>query len=316
MNDPWFVYGQYSHTFPGGQPPQMYWKDLPSRFVQQAHAYWKYTGDFDFLREVYPATERTLAYLATMDRNGNGLPESNGADTSYDALAMAGESTYVSGLYIGALEAMSDMASALGEQEDAGYYAALAASARAEAERLLWVEEGGYYRLDTAGRFSMALMADALNGQRYAEVTGLPDVLDRSRMASHLWKVYQENVLDFENGRYGAVNVVGENGGNIPNLMARGVWPGGSYYTAAVMYRAGKVLDRPELIESALTTAKGAYQCTYLDETMAFWFDTPAIWYPHQPTSYRAQQNMRPRAVWELLLEIKDPFDPPAPSPK
>jgi hypothetical protein len=98
--------------------------------------------------------------------------------------------------------------------------------------------------------------------------------------------------------------------------MAMGVWPGGSYYTAAVMYRAGKVLDRPELIESALTTAKGAYQCTYLDEAMAFWFDTPAIWYPHQPTAYRSQQNMRPRAVWELLLEIKDPFDPPAPSPK
>jgi non-lysosomal glucosylceramidase len=311
MNDPWFVYGQYSSTSPGLKPPSMHWKDLPSRFVQEAHAYWKYTGDDKFLREVYPAAKKTLAYLATFDKNGNGLPESTGADTSYDALSLKGASTYVAGLYIGALEAMNEMALATGETADARLYAALAAKARAQAEAVLWVEDEGYYKLDVKGPFSRALMADALNGQRYAEVNGLPDVLDRGRMARHLEKVYQQNVLGFENGRYGAVNVVAEHGGNISNLMAQGVWPGGSYYTAAVMYHAGKVLGRPDLMDAALATAKGAYQCTYQDESMAFWFDTPAIWYPKQPTMFRSQQNMRPRAVWELLLEIKDPFDKP-----
>jgi non-lysosomal glucosylceramidase len=311
MNDPWFVYGQYTSVSPGQQPPDMHWKDLPSRFVQQAHAYWKYTGDTGFLGEVYPAAKRTMAYLATFDSNGNDLPESNGLDTSYDALHLYGESTYVSGLYIGALEALSDMAQALDEQEDARHFAERAASARNHAEGLLWIEEKGYYRLDVGGPFSRALMADALNGQRYAEVTGLADVLDRERMVRHLLRVYQQNVLAFEGGRYGALNAVGENGGNILNLMAMGVWPGGSYYTAAVMYRAGKVTGRRELTEAALQIAKAVYQCTYQDDVIAFWFDTPAIWYPRQPTYFRAQQNMRPRAVWELLLEIKDPFDPP-----
>ena len=311
MNDPWFVYGQYSSTARGQKPPDMHWKDLPSRFVQQAHAYWKYTGDNHFLREIYPAAKKTMAYLATFDRNGNGLPESNGADTSYDALSLRGESTYVSGLYIGALEAMNEMALALGESRDSEHFASRAGKARILAEALLWVENGGYYKLDVNGGLSRALMADALNGQRYAEVTGLPDVLDRERMARHLWKVYLWNVLGFEGGHYGAVNVVGEDGGKVHNLMGRGVWPGGSYYIAAVMYHAGKVTGRPELIEAALKTARGAYQCTYQDEDIAFWFDTPAIWYPGHPTQFRSQQNMRPRAVWELLLEIKDPFERP-----
>jgi len=310
-NDPWFIYGQYNRTSPGQKPPDMHWKDLPSRFVQQAHAYWKYTGDVEFLREVYPAAKRTLAHLSTYDSNGNGLPESTGADTSYDALDLRGESTYVASLYIGALEALSDMALALGERQDAEQFAARADSARRHAEALLWVEENGYYRLDVRGPFSDAVMADALNGQRYAEVTGLPPVLDQGRMARHLSRVYRLNALAFDGGRYGAMNAVGEDGGNILNLMAMGAWPGGNYYTAAVMYRAGKVTSRPELVEAALHIAEAVSRCTYQDEAIAFWFDTPAIWYPTQPTYFRSQQNMRPRAVWELLLEIKDPFDPP-----
>ena len=44
----------------------------------------------------------------------------------------------------------------------------------------LWDESGGYYRLDTNGPFSSALLADALCGQRYSARDGLPDVLDRA----------------------------------------------------------------------------------------------------------------------------------------
>ncbi|HUT54106.1 MAG TPA: GH116 family glycosyl hydrolase [bacterium] len=309
VNDPWFVYGQYYNTSPGLKPPNMKWKDNPSRFVQQVFAYWKYTNDGDFLREAYPAAKKTMAYLASFDQDGNGLPESDGPDTSYDALSMRGESTYVSALYIGALESIEQMARGLGQTEEAANYEAMASRARQETERLLWDEAGGYYRLDVKGANSSALMADALNGERYPQVYGLPHVLDQDRMARHLWKVYQLNVLGFEDGRYGAINVVNADGSPVKNLMGQGTWPGGTYFTAAIMYHLGKTTGRPELIEAALATARATYNCTYQDERMAFWFDTPAIWYPSDPTRFRSQQNMRPRAVWELLLEIKDPFN-------
>jgi len=154
MNDPWFIYGQYYSTSPGMRPPDMNWKDNPSRFVQEAHACWKYTGDNQFLREVYPAAKRTLAYLATTDKNGNGLPESTGGDTSYDAFSLRGESTYVSGLYLGALLAMSEMARAVGKAAEAEHYQDLADAGRAQAEKLLWVDQPGYYKIDVRGPFS------------------------------------------------------------------------------------------------------------------------------------------------------------------
>ena len=59
-------------------------------------------------------------------------------------------------------------------------WTAAAAQARATAEADLWDESGGYYRLDTGGPFSSALLADALCGQRYGARDGLPDVLDRA----------------------------------------------------------------------------------------------------------------------------------------
>jgi hypothetical protein len=65
------------------------------------------------------------------------------------------------------------------------------------------------------------------------------------------------------------------------------------------------------LAQKACGQAEAVYQTTYQDEKTAFWFNTPAIWYTCRPTFYRSQQNMRPRVVWELLLEIKNPFERP-----
>lgn len=311
VDDPWFTYGQYTATSPGAKPPVMNWKDLPSKFVQECHAYWRYTGDDEFLRDVYPATKRTTAYLLSFDHDGDGIPENEGNDTTYDALGLKGNSTYVAALTIGALEAMAAMATRLGHTADAKRYEGQAGRARRSAEQKLWLDEAGYYRTDTNGPNGRAIMSDALNGQRYAEVHGLPDVLDRKRMASHLRQVHRRTVLPYRHGRVGAVNAVGEHGEKLGPLMAQGIWPGGTYFTSALMYRAGKATNDRQLVDMALATAEGVYYTTYEDETMAFWFDTPAIWYPQQPTMYRAQQNERPRAVWELLLEVHDPFPRP-----
>lgn len=311
VDDPWFTYGQYTATAPGATPPVINWKDLPSRFVQQCHAYWRYTQDDDFLAEVYPAAARTMHFLMTFDHDGDGIPENEGNDTTYDALGLKGASTFVAGLTIAAFEALAEMAGA--RQDDDGRRRAKRAAekARATAEDKLWLGDAGYYRIDTDGPNTRAIMSDALNGQRYAEVYGLPDVLDRRRMASHLRQVHRRAVLPYRHGRAGAVNAVTEDGSELDALMARGIWPGGSYFTAALMYRAGKETGDHQLMERALATAEGVAYTTYEDESMAFWFDTPAIWYPQRPTMYRAQQNERPRAVWELLLEIHDPFPKP-----
>ena len=60
VDDPWFVVSQYSATRPAEAPLRVDWLDLPAKFVQQAHAYWTYTGDDTFGAEVYPALARTM----------------------------------------------------------------------------------------------------------------------------------------------------------------------------------------------------------------------------------------------------------------
>ncbi|MFN2526962.1 MAG: GH116 family glycosyl hydrolase [Actinomycetota bacterium] len=306
-NDPYFVYGQYYRTEPGQDPPEIDWKDLPARFVQQAHAYWRYTGDNRFLERVYPAAKKTMAHLATADTDGDGLPETEGSETTYDGIEMRAASTLVAGLYIGALEAMADMAKEV-QPRDAERYTRQERRARRSAEELLWVSQSGHYAFDSTAEGRGALMTDALNGQRYAEVTGLPPVLNQDRMARHLGRVYRRAVLPFGGGHIGAVNIVGPDRRPPDVKQGQEVWTGTSYFTAALMYRAGERTGRPWLKRAALALARGIYEITYENSATAYWFDTPEGWRYDDITRFRAQQYQRPRAVWELLLEIDDPF--------
>ncbi|MBN2155517.1 MAG: hypothetical protein JW776_05705 [Candidatus Lokiarchaeota archaeon] len=312
INDPFFIYGQYymtsSHDL---NPPAVNWKDLPSMFVQQVYAYYHYTQDVKFLEEVYPAAKKTLLQLASCDRSGDGLPEHRGIDTSYDSLGFRGTSTYISGLYIGALEAVIAMSHVLGKNKEKKFFKELNQKARSRVQELLWVETGeggGYYRAAEKRQFSDALMTDALNGQRYVDVCHLPDVFPLNHRVSHYERVCKYNWKMQADGKFGTVNIVRPNGDTIPINMARGIWPGGVYFTVATMYRTGKKAKRPDIMENALEIAHCIYNTTFLDEEMAFWFNTPAIWWPEPYSKFRSQQNMRIRAIWELVFELDDPF--------
>jgi len=75
-----------------------------------------------------------------------------------------------------------------------------------------------------------------------------------------------------------------------------------------MMVHWGKLTNDLELLEHGMKTAYGVYYQTWLNEETAYFFDTPEAWRYDNPRNYRAQQYQRPRAVWELLLEIKNPF--------
>ena len=312
VDDPWFVVSQYSATGPGQQPLRVDWLDLPAKFVQQAHAYWTYTGDDTFGAEVYPALSRTMTHLLSLDLDGDGIPDATGFCSTYDAIAMQGAATYIAAHFIGACDALADFASVFDSGAVQVQWTAAAAKARASAESTLWSPSGGYYRLDTGGPFTDALLADALCGQRYAARDGLPDVLDPTRMASHLAQAYRMNVAGLADAQMGATNAVDPSGQPIDTLQGKAVWPGGSYFTAALMHAVGAATGRKDLVADALTTGFGVYRTTYDDDTTAFWFDTPALWIPDDtpgsPVQYRAAAYQRCRAAWELLVAVKDPF--------
>ncbi|MHB8437682.1 MAG: GH116 family glycosyl hydrolase [Acidimicrobiales bacterium] len=311
VDDPWFVANQYNATSPGEPPRDVDWLDLPPKFVQQAHAFWRYTGDDAFAAALYPALQKTMGHLLSLDADGDGIPDATGYCTTYDAIEMYGASIYVAGLTVGACEAMADLAASFDSEGARAQWASAAARARTAAESALWTEEhGGYYRFDTAGPFSDTLMADALCGQRYASVYGLADIFDRDRMARHLTLVVERSLAATPSGAAGARNLVRLVTAPPLPFQGRSVWPGGSYFTAAVMHQIGSAAGRPDLVRAALTLGQGVYRTTYLDEDGAFWFDTPALWQTGPALRYRSPSYQRSRAAWELLCAVKDPFPP------
>ena len=63
--------------------------------------------------------------------------------------------------------------------------------ARASTEREMWNQELGYYQYNET---SNILMADAMLGERFVDVTGLTPVLTPERMTSHYRQLFKRSV--------------------------------------------------------------------------------------------------------------------------
>ena len=240
MDDPWFVVSQYSATRPGQPPLRVDWLDLPAKFVQQAHAYWTYTGDDTFGAEVYPALVRTMTHLLSRDVDGDGIPDARGWCTTYDAIEMDGVASYVAAFFIGACDAMADFAVVF--DTDAAQTTMVRRRRHRRAPRPKPC--CGTRAAGTTGSTPTAPSARHCSPTRCAASatargTGLPDVLDRHRMASHLSQVYRLQRAGVADAQMGATNAVDPAGRPIDTPQGKAVWPGGTYFTAALMHAVG-----------------------------------------------------------------------------
>ena len=301
-------------------------KDLPALFVLQAYAYWHATRDRAFLDYVWSACRKCYAALRAADTYGYGLPSHNGDDTVSSPCPLYGVSLLGGGLWVAALEALD----AMGTQVNAGReppdpdvaaIRRLLPLARGNLDRQLWLPEFGYYAIDTHSRQPEALAAGALSGLRFAQGAGLPPFLPDERVHQHLRQVYLRCVKPLRDYTgdgapdVGALNVVGTDRcppgiGRCAEVSLADTWR-----LAATLYRIGVERKDKDLVADALQTAFGAYYQTWVvDRDKPFWaFNTPQAWQASNPARARATQHIEGRAVWDLLLEIKDPYArPPA----
>ena len=181
------------------------WKDLPSDFVLQVYRAYKLTGatDVTFLQDCWPAVVATLQYLKGFDRDGDGIPENDGApDQTFDDWQLKGISAYCGGLWLAALEAAIAIGDILSQQGLApGNTPILLTQYRRWLENglrayhpKLWAD--GYYRLDT-GSDSQVVMADQLCGQFLARLLDLPDLVESEFIAATLDTIYQTCFINF-----------------------------------------------------------------------------------------------------------------------
>ena len=272
------------------------WKDLGPKVVLQV---WRDAAALDaageaaagtaLIREAWPTVVAQLERLSARDRDGDGLPEHDGApDQTYDTWPMHGPSAYGGSLWLGALAAAERMAARLGDATAERRWAGWFERGQVAFDRKLW--RGDHYAYDAGdGPSSDSVMADQLAGQWYADATGLGDLVPADRVETALRTIHRLNVCVFAGGRMGAVNGMRPDGTiDASSEQSAEVWVGTTYALAAFMIGRG-------LVEEGWTTACGVAAVTY---ERGLWFRTPEAF--DRDGNFRASLYLRPLAIWAI----------------
>ncbi len=281
--DPWYRLNAYQYR------DVSRWKDLNPKFILQVYRDYVATGDEAFLREMWPTMVQALDYAMQFDIDGDGMIDNDGIpDQTYDTWVVSGPSAYSGGLWIAALLAIAATAVTLGETAQAEAYQSMAAKAQAVYQDELW--NGTYFDYDvSSSRQSTSVMADQMAGQWYAKACGLENVVPDSQAKRALQKVFDFNVMQFEDGEIGAVNGMHIDGRvDTSSGQSQEVWTGTTFAVAAAMIQQG-------MVEEGFKTAQGIHDA--IDE-FGFWFAVPEAWLV--TGEYRALSYMRPLAIWAM----------------
>jgi len=228
--------------------------------VIRLHREWRFSGDDDFLRELWPAADRALAYaLREWDRDGDGLVD-GALHNTYD-IEFHGVEPLANGMLIAALRAGARIARHLGADARAAELAAQADRAATRMDERLW--NGRWYRqiIDDVDahryQYGEGVLSDQLLGQFHARLNGLGDIVPAEHVDSALGAIMQHNFRDElrdheSTQRVYALNDEGglllaswPTGGRpaIPFVYSDEVWTGIEHQVAASLAYAGRTDD-------------------------------------------------------------------------
>ncbi len=288
------------------------WKDLGCDFVLQVYRDYLFTGGKDeyFLWECWHSVVETLYYVKEFDLDGDGIPENSGApDQTFDDWKLKGISTYCGGLWIVSLETAIAIGNILidnppmnpqmqpddfpsGIEKTIAIFQDWLQKSRATYHDKLW--NGEYYRLDTQTDTDV-VMADQLSGQFYAQILGLPDLVETEYVKSTLAKIYDACYLKFHDGKYGIANGLKPDGSPMKpdDTHPLEVWTGINYGIVAFMIINGM---KSEGMKVAETVVKQIYD-------NGLQFRTPeAI---TSVGTFRASHYLRAMAIWAIYYVLK-----------
>ncbi len=110
-------------------------------YVIAVHAFFKKTNDQDFLKEYYPSVKKTLTWLLYQDVDKSGLLSSQEATDWQDQFSVRGKILYDNVLYYQALRKGAELATIMGEKENAREYQERAEKVKRAINYLFWVRD-------------------------------------------------------------------------------------------------------------------------------------------------------------------------------
>ncbi len=285
---------------------------------------WQISGDTDWLKKMYPLAKRSLDYcIGAWDPDHKGglfEPHHN----TYD-IWFWGPDGMCTSIYLGALSAMAQMAKAVGQPADAGYYAELAEKCARFMEEQLF--NGEYYEQkvqylglrDTSFAKSVAdvdekssemqqllkregpryqygsgCLSDGVIGAWMARIYGIETPLTRKNVRSNLQAIFKNN-FKTDLSQHANAQRPGYALGREPGLLVCS-WPNGGKPTlpfpysdevwTGIEYQVASHLIHEGLVEEGLTIVKAA-RSRYDGKTRNPWNEYECgNWYARAMSSY------------------------------
>ncbi|XP_061171988.1 non-lysosomal glucosylceramidase-like [Saccostrea echinata] len=277
--------------------PTCNWKDLNMKFVLQTFRDYSASKDEAYLKHMYPVAKYVMETAKKWDVDNDGIIDNGGfADQTFDAWTMSGASAYCGGMWLAALRMMIEMATILKKEDDVLHYKEILDKGKVSYQEKLW--NGSYYNYDCSkGGHHDSVMADQLAGHWFLKASGLQDddLFPPDRVLSSLKRIFQNNVMMFEDGNMGAINGTRPDGSkDISSCQSEEFWVGVTYGLAANMIQEG-------LLEEAFKTAWGAYHVCW--EWYGLAFQTPEAYMTDN--IYRSLGYMRPLAIWSMQWALE-----------
>ena len=320
------------------------WIDLAPKFALRL---WRYvtfmkqqTGklDLEFIKKVYPSAVKSLDTLK--DRWGDKetfVPISKGVpDWTYDTISGHGYTPNVVTQWLGALEAMQEMAKLVGDPAADKKYGEWRAKGTPVLEKL-WNTKGYFNAFVTPDgkKVNPNIHSDMLFGDFYARMSGLSPVVSNERSAQALETIYQTNGKQWSavgnRGPLGLANLRGPNGEQNKTEQGDEGWTGTMLLTAAYQILMGKTTGNKKLTRNGWDIVHGFYNVVYSQSPDSqHWFGRTPEGYTNPddvihdskkgekykegkklangktaPATGRAPKYMRALAIWAVYAAVK-----------
>lgn len=208
--------------------------DMNNQFVLMVLRDYLYSGDTDYLLQMWNPVCKAMDSIQALDQNNDGLPDHDTKRNTYDAWNFSGTPTYISILWLGALKTAALIADKLGKTDRAYAWRSLLEKGKNSLEEKLW--NGEYYNLwRDEFQTDEALMSDQLDGEWFLRAAGIGGNLSVERIKHVLKVVFSQN-FDPDDGLINATSPSGKYASlfTYKNCQTEAVWTGIGYVTAAL----------------------------------------------------------------------------------
>lgn len=268
------------------------WKDLSTKYALMVYRNYLWSGDMKFLKEMFPSVKKAMEWEFNTDKDGNGLPDNEGKDQTYDLWDFYGTSSYTSSIFLASLLACMKMAEKIGDKKFYDKCKNYFERGRASFEEELWT--GSYYIAGkSTDKIYNACIASQLNGQWYAHLLGLGYIVDESRVKTACKTIIK---LNGSVSKYGVVNSVYPDGTiDRSSYHAENVWSGECYAFASLAVYEG-------FVKEGLDLAKKTW-INFVDNAKNVWYQ-PDVVFAKDGAMGDGELYVRNLALWTIPFAL------------